>query len=87
MVKENPTNRGAAQEPGGTAHKYQRQVANVSVHVLRQILKCGSQDSNTHSLKFKTDKTIFLTIMERVSKESGSAMKRRGGVGGAEELS
>jgi hypothetical protein len=74
VVKENPANHGARQEPSGTAHENQRQAADVSVDILCQVLKCGSQDSNTHSLKFKTGKTFLPTIIERVSKESGNRL-------------
>lgn len=86
VVKENPANHGATQEPSGAAHKYQRQAADVSVHVLGQILKCGSQDSNTQSLRFKTDQTFLFTMIERESKESSNRLlypgEQRDGRGG-----
>lgn len=49
IVKKDSTNHRAAQKPKGTAHKNQRKTANIAVHICCQILKCGSQYSNTHS--------------------------------------
>ena len=52
-IKKNATNHRATQVSKGTAHKNQRKTTDVAVHIRCQVLKRGSQYSNTHSLKFK----------------------------------
>lgn len=60
IVNESSTNHGTAHKSRGTAHKNERQTADVLVHISRQIWKCWPKDSNAYSLKFKMRRALNL---------------------------
>lgn len=58
VVKEKATDHGTTYESRSTAHKNEREAADVLVYIFCQILKCRPKDGNAYSLKFKPRRAL-----------------------------